>query len=944
MEIRMRHPKLLCSLLCVFLALYAAGCADKKDAPGPSESERLEADSIVMACNDTVRLQEMLRGYQREGNILYQEATLRQLGKLYREASNFSRSIRYHNQELQLAEKARDTVEAILALNGIGTSFRRMGILDEASAYHIKALNLSMEYSDQASQIMHKYRVVSLNGLGNVYLTAGNLESADSVFRLSLEGERLLGSSLGQAINYANIGAIKETRGQTDSAWYYYRKSLEYNTLAGSKLGVSLNHNAFGQLYEKDWELEKAIREYRQAYAIMENDPDKWHWLESCIALGRVYLSKGDLATAGRYLDRADSVAEQIHSNEHLHAVHELYGKLYDSQGNYKRAFEEQRLAHLYKDSVVNVANLNRIQNLRISFERSKKQQEIKLATASIKARSKVKDIVLAAFIVILVLLVAVILQLWYLLRVRRQKTRVVHQMSEVRERFFTNITHEFRTPLTVILGEGEQLAVGQTTDLGAIHKAGEMIVRQGRSLLTLVNQLLDISKVKSEVGEADWHTGNAVPYLHMIIEENLQLARAKNISMLFLPNENDVKMDIVPDYLEKIMRNLISNAVKFTSPRGSIIVSCKKQGPDFQIEVADDGIGMSEEVKGRVFEPFFEADTESTHIGTGVGLSLVYQLVKAMKGTIRVESEPGKGSTFTVLLPRRHGTGSWKPLEEQPSVRPPLTVGTEEPDYPEDREKGGDRPIQILVVEDNADVAHYIGELIPGEYSVAYAANGEEGLRKAADLLPDLILTDLMMPGVDGLELCRRIRANESTNTIPIIIITAKTTQGDLEEGLKAGANAYIFKPFSANELLLRIDAIFNERRMLQEKFLLASHELSEVKPDISREDIDFISRFTNIIYDQMRTCVIDLEELAQKLFMSQRTLRRKIVDLTGETLNDYVMKIRIDYARQQLKRRPEFSINEVAMCCGFTDQAYFSRIFKQVVGITPNQYRKNV
>lgn len=945
MDIRIRRPGLLCGLLCMFFAFCVVGCTDSRDIEGPSESERIVADSIVMACNDTVRLQEMLREYQEEENLLYQGAALRKLGKLYREAGNFTRSIYYHNRELRLAEKTSDTIGIVLALNNIGTNFRRMGILDEASSYHLKALRLSMGYSGQASPAMRKYRVVSLNGLGNVYLTTGNLESADSVFRLSLEGEKMLGSVLGQAINYANLGSVKEARGQVDSAWFYYRKSLEYNTQAGSKMGISLNHNSFGQLYEKEMESDKAIREYRQSYAIMKDEPDKWHWLEPCIALGRVYLRKGDLALASHYLTAAASVAEQIRSNEHLQAVHELYSKLYAGQGNYKKAFEEQRLSHLYKDSVVNVANLNRIQNLRIGFERSRKQQEIKLATASIKARSKVKDLFLGGFVIILVLLVAVILQQWYLLKVRRQKTKLVRHLIEIREQFFTNITHEFQTPLTVILGEGEQMVEARTADLGAMRKAGKTIVRQGRSLLTLVNQLLDITKVKSEIGEADWHTGNAVPYLHMIIEENLQIARAKNISLLFLPNENEVKMDIVPDYLQKIMRNLISNAVNYTGSRGTIIISCKKLGSDFQITVADNGGGMTEEVRKHLFEPFYEGDTEREYIGTGVGLSLVYQLVKALKGSINVDSEPGRGTTFTILFPRKYGEGDWKPLEGgTPVVKSALTVGMEEPDLPEVGEQAGSLPTQILVVEDNVDVAHYIGELIPKEYGVAYAANGEEGLQKAADLLPDLILTDLMMPGIDGLELCRRIRSNEAMNTIPIIIITAKTSQSDLEEGLKAGANAYIFKPFSANELRLRINGLLNERRMLQEKFILSSHELSEVKSDISKGDVEFISRFTNIIYDQMRNNEINQEELAQKLFMSQRTLRRKIVDLTGKTLNNYIMKIRIDYAQQQLKRRPELSINEIAMCCGFTDQAYFSRMFKQSVGITPNQYRKNV
>lgn len=932
-------------LLLILSVLLCIGCKQHSVSVFSGE-ERHKADSILDAIDDTTKLKQLADKYEKEKNILYQEVALRKLGKVCRDLNFFTQAINYHTKGLNIATEACDTPEIIHAFNSIGTNYRRMGIYDEASHYHLQALTYTMKYSDKTSYAARKSRVVSLNGVGNVFLSLGNIESADSVFRLALRGEEEIGSELGMAINFANIGSIMEKEGRIDSAWVYYRKSLAENEKIHSKVGVSLCHTYFGALYEKQNQPEKAIAEYQESYRIMENDPDRWHWLEPCVSLARIYIKMNNLPMAHSYLEKAKNVTEQINSDEHRVTVHNLYYQYYEKQGNYPKALENYVASRELNDSMTSEANMNRIQNMRVNMERTRYLAEVKLVSDRYEAERNAKFAVIVGSLVAGLLLLAVIGLMLYLLRVRKQKEEMSRQMNETRERFFTNITHEFRTPLTVILGESETLLAEDSIDPAERRKAGEMIARQGNNLLDLVNQLLDIGKIKSAVGEPEWHTGNVVPYIHMIVESLESLAKDKNIDLQFISKSVDVTMDMVPDYILKVVRNLVNNSIKFTPVNGFIKVICEQKNDKFEIKVSDNGMGMSADVVKHVFQPFYQASGEAQYVGTGVGLSLVKQIVEVMGGTIDVMSEPGVGSTFTISLPMHHGKGNWTPFQwvDLPKEGDKAVVIKENTLLPEQGTNAQSDDL-VLVVEDNPDVAQYIGSRLISSFKVAYAENGQVGLEKARYLNPQIILSDIMMPVMNGLEMVRQLRNNQQTNTIPVIMITAKTTQEDLEEGLRAGANTYLTKPFRSSELLLRINHILAERTMLRDKFALVEKEVNEVGDEgkvLSEEDKDFVTAFTNVVYDQMKLCDINIKQTAERMFTSERQLRRRITDITGMNPSSYIFKIKIDYACHLLKNDSKCSIKDVALQCGFSDLSQFSRGFKKYMGCTPMQYRK--
>ncbi|MGN0190849.1 MAG: tetratricopeptide repeat protein, partial [Candidatus Cryptobacteroides sp.] len=323
--------------LWILLAI-AVGCSGGKDIhPGGDALTRKETDSLIYANRNIDSLSVLLERFASEGNTYGEVGACRELGRCLRDASRFEDAIDIHKRGLKAAGNCCDTLQIIQALNNIGTDYRRMGILEDASTFHYKALTYSDLYSDKSSKTAIKNRVVSLNGIGNVQLTLGDLELADSAFRTALAGERSLGSDLGQAINYANIGAILEEKGQKDSALFYYGKSLEYNEAAGSKLGISLCHSHFGRILENDGDYDGAIAEYEIAHSLMNGQSDIWHALESGLALSRVNIARKDWRSARKYLEESKAAAHKINSREHLSEVYRQEYLLEKSLGNSDR-------------------------------------------------------------------------------------------------------------------------------------------------------------------------------------------------------------------------------------------------------------------------------------------------------------------------------------------------------------------------------------------------------------------------------------------------------------------------------------------------------------------------------------------------------------------------------------------------------------------------------
>lgn len=940
-------------LLIILSSLWMIAC-HRETSANSSLEHRAAIDSLILSCPSIDSLSIYLEHYQDTKNTPGIILAYKELGKRCRETARFDEAINYHRKGLMYATQLRDTVEIIQALNNLGTNYRRLGIMDEASTYHYRALELCERYTNKSSFIAKKNRVMSLSGIGNVYLTLENLDAADSIFRLTLEGERELHSDLGQAMNYANLGSVFEAREMLDSALVYYRLSMKHNRAARSDLGISLCHNHFGRLYARKEKWDDALREYRNAYDLMEKSGDEWHWLEACLSLARVSISKGDISEAESYLEKAQRTADAIHAWEHLCEVHRLKYICYEKEGDCRRALDSYIRSRAYADSVKNVENVNHIQNLRVNYERERSAREMTLLRGTYEMQQRTKNIYLLVSLLALLLVGAAAGLLWYVSQMRSRHNRAIKKMEKVRSNFFTNVTHEFRTPLTVILGLLEQLQKGEV-DKEKQKESLATISRQGHNLLDLVNQLLEVSKVRSEVGEPDWYNGDVVAYIRMIVENYQVYAHQKQIDLRFIPAETSITMDFVPKYLCKIICNLLSNAFKFTSKGGEVKLLMSRDRENLIINVADTGVGIDASDLPHVFETFYQGENSAkADIGSGIGLSLVKQMTECMDGTVKVASVLGCGTNFTVSLPLKHGESLWKKylpdekaniFQTSPMDCAKVTVAVDDAaeQIIEDGKVNESMQLSILIVEDNEDVSYYIGELLKKNYHLLYARNGKQGLEKAKEYMPDLILTDVMMPEMDGFELCREVRRSDILNHIPIIIITAKCEEEDRLRGLEIGADAFLQKPFSADELNVRITKLLEQRCLLREKYSHAMHEGAGQTVELSSVDQEFLTRLNDLIYSLMGQHNLSSDMLAEKMCMSLSQLNRKVKSITGFSSSGYILQMRMDKAKRMLAST-SIPIGDIAMKCGFAEMSYFSRMFKQTFRMTPSQYRKKI
>ena len=840
-------------------------------------------------------------------------ATLRQQGKKERDASRYDEALRLHIRGLDMARAVGDSSEWIQALNNIATDYRRMGMLDVAQSYHYQALSLCDESADTTYQ-MRKNRVKALNGLGNIYLSIYSYDDADSVFRQALEGEHQLGSATGQAINYANLGSIYSARGDDEKALDYYRQSMFYNKQDSNLLGMALCHLYFGNIYEKRQQYSLALREYEQSDRMMTDLKDLWHALEPRLALASVYYHTHEDAKAQALLDRADATARQINSWEHIVEVHRLYFQLMQRQGRYREALDHHLIATAYQDSILDNEKLDRIHNIGINIERTRQQEMVDMAQNELQTEKRIRQQSAWLFGLTVILLLAVISALLYVQRMRHRSMEMMREASRLREDFFTNITHEFRTPLTVILGLSRKIRENTEVPQSVSDKAST-IERQGNRLLTLVTQLLDISKVKSVIGEPNWQHGNICAQVAMLLETYIDYAANRGVTLKY-HYDKAIEMDFVPDYVNKVMSNLVSNALKFTPNGGTISVNLYQRGDRLHINVSDTGHGISSDKLAHIFEPFYTTGDTGEAKGTGIGLALTQEIISHLDGTITAESQVGKGTTFHIVMPIQNRSAD--PVTE-------TEIGN------------SGKPI-IVVAEDNADVADLLCTQLEPFYEVVAARDGVEALKRAGEIIPDLVITDVMMPNMDGMALARAIRANDLTAHIPIIMVTARVTEQDRIEGLKAGADAYLVKPFNTEELLTRVAKLLEQRIMLRDKY--AQTITQAPVTDDAIED-HFLARVEQVIVAHINKGEdITVTMVADDLNITARQLHRKVTGLINQSPAALIRITRINCAKTIMAAKPEMPLKSVALACGFTDYSHFAKVFRTVTGISPTAW----
>lgn len=932
------------------LLLLGGSCTTEKKTVVNDQYKQEYLKQLQKISRNEDSLKIMLKKRIEENNETGIMLSYRILGKNQRENAKFSDAITSHQSALEFALKLKDTLEIVQILNDLGTNFRRIGAMSEAATYNYEALQYINNFSDVENS-GRKLRVMTLNGIGNISDKLGYYDEAEKYFREALREEGILGSDVGQAINYANIGSIFKDRQQYDSARVYYNYSLEKNIKAKSKLGIGLCHIHLGNLHKIEKQYDLAKEEYQQAYNLMKNFSDKWHWLNACVALANINLMTNDIGEYKKLIALAEQTANQIKSPGHLAEIYELKHEYAIKQNDFKEALAHYKLSEAMQDSVQGIKNTNHYMDLRVNYERQQNERQLKQIEAENKIKEEKRERTLNMALAGILVGIIVSGLLYYAYYQRTRSNRILKKIEEARTDFFTNLTHEFRTPLTVIQGLNRQLQYRKDLTDKERSKFMLAIERQSENLLKLVNQLLDIAKLKSGSDRVKWERGDIISYFRMTAETFKLFAEEKNVQLTFYTEIAAQEMDFVPFYMDKIISNLLSNAIKHTQNGEKIdfIVTKGKGSETIVVRIADNGEGIHKEELGRIFELFYQSPNAKNQSGTGIGLAFTKMLIEKMNGKIEVESELNKGSVFIVTLPLKNKKLTDIPILENISTikkdwEIPLTDEDEDvTDEYIEKNKNIGKPI-VLVVEDNKDVSLFIKSLLENQYQVVTARNGQEGYELAKQYIPDILITDLMMPIKDGYQLSKEIKETPLLNHIPIIMLTAKVSEQDRLEGLRCGIEAYIQKPFRTEELLLRIENILENRKILKDKYLAMLESSSSPDSRLNTdENLKFLQKIMDIINSEMSTPGFSPTFIADKMAISTSQLNRKLNQIAGVSTSSYILQIKLVKAKKML-HDPLISLSEVSDVCGFYDLSYFSRTFKKEFGITPSQYQKNV
>jgi len=548
-----------------------------------------------------------------------------------------------------------------------------------------------------------------------------------------------------------------------------------------------------------------------------------------------------------------------------------------------------------------------------------------------------------------------------HLAEIEHREAENLKEVDKIKTRFFANISHEFRTPLTLIEGPLKQLLSGEHK--GSAHELYEMMLRNTRRLQRLVNQLLDLAKLESREMKLHVREDDIMQAVKSIAAAFESTAVRKKITFTVNTSTNSLIGWFDNDALEKILNNLLSNAFKFTQEGGMISLACHSERsldssvaslPQNDvirdcviISITDTGIGIPSDQLARIFDRFYQVDTSHTreYEGTGIGLSLVKELVELHRGTITVQSEVGIGTTFIIRMPISKEQYAEHEIISDPTTgyvdRIPRDELLQETEFQVKRSPvgfGNEALPSLLIIEDNADMRGYIRSHLEGEFSITEAINGEEGVTKAIELIPDIIISDVMMPKMDGFEVCKRLKSDHRTNHIPIILLTAKAGQEHKVEGLETGADEYLVKPFDAKELLVRLRNLLEQRKKMREHL---QRGLTSVPTTTHLQSADdrFLKKVFGIIEQNFSNPDFDIQTLAEESAMSRMQLHRKIKALTGYAPGELLRNFRLQRAADMLKHRTG-NVSEIAYEVGYNNLSNFAVQFREKFGVNPSEY----
>lgn len=780
------------------------------------------------------------------------------MGEAYQKLNKIKEAIFSYQQGLKLAEKHKEKSLAGTIYNGIGVCYFYQGDLKKAELY--------LELAAQSKKDAFDYQYYAIISTNIATLQISNQLPGKAVKTLKNVEKTLLKNKQPQylATVYNSLGAAYQMV-NPDSCVFYYEKSLDF---------ASKN------------------KDYLNMMSTLQN-------------IGDYYLEKKNYGKAIEYMKRAIAINELRPEDPFKPALYERISELYSTKGDFKNAYRYKKLETEMRQKLFSAEKQKEIEELEVKYQSEKKEKEIQRNKQEIEqGKNQRNTLLFGAFF--LFLIGGFITYLLF------QRRKIRQQYEQEKLKLFENIFHEIRTPLTLINGPIQVMK----QDTGIKNTDNLLLMeRNAKKLIRLIDELLDASKLGKGSYQVNYTTGNIADFIDDIVNGFAAEAGSKDIKIINNKTFSDSYLSFPSNALDKILSNLVGNAIKYCPEKSEVTITFTQEDTNLVIEVKDNGPGIPDKEKKKVFRRFYRGTHSLGTNGTGIGLSIVKELVALTNGTLQLISN-ASGTSFIVSIP----------VEK---------VDVFDVDVPE-----GEIPT-LLLAEDDADTAAFTISVLKEDFRILHAKNGQQAIEIIKDSLPDIVLSDIMMPEMDGIELLKEIMSDELTNHLPVILFSAKASLESRLEGLGYGADAYIPKPFSPDELKLTLRNLYTTIQRNREAYQ-ASVQLPKTFEERIKSNNPYINKVTACIIANIDNDRYSVNELSDDMAISRSQLHRKLSALTGFSTTNFIRMVRLEKAKDLLLNN-EGNISEIAFKCGFGSQSYFTKSFTEYFGKSPSHYIKN-
>jgi len=814
-------------------------------------------------------------------------------------------SLYYAKKALVSAQKVQNDTAIAKAYRWLGEWYQSKTRYSESVSAYWSAIKLAQKLKDKSLESS------LFNGLGITYYLQQDLKKAEEYIQKAAELRYEIKDYTYYSVILTNLSAIYFHHKAYDKAIGLLRKTEKSLLKQPEGAYMASLYNTLGGCYQMAYpEKDSAVYYYTKSIEVAKRFGIDQNIMTGYHNLGEDALRKKQYDVALAYLKKALEMSSSLGNDTYVMNVHATLAETYRGKGDFKNAFQHQQEELALSKKIFESDKQKTIKEMEFKYETAIKDQKLleqeEVIQASLLQAEKDKNTRNSIlFVFLFVLLVFAFGWIYYY-----QKRKAKAKLEAEKAKIFENIVHDIRTPLTLIKGP---LEVIKKEHLDApTAQAFRTIEVQSEQLISLVSELLDASKLEKGKYVPTMKVGNPILEIEKRVESLKDSLAAKQIEFTFAFSGGMENCYFPADVVDKVMNNLLSNAVKFTPEKGEINVKANLSETVLNVTVFNSGGKIPTVEQPRIFERFYRLPQHQAISGSGIGLSLSKELLEVVNGSIFVENQED-GVAFVFSLPVS-------------LARSAMSLSTDE-----------EKPL-LLLVEDNSAIRDFMMDYLSADFQLLVAENGELGYALAQEQLPDLVLTDILMPGMSGIELLVQLKANPLTSHLPVVICSSKQSENSRIEGLSKGASAYVSKPFHPEELRLTLLSLFEQEKLTRKKGVEQRQTELPCRERL-RSSHDFVNKASALVFEQLENVDYDVNDLADSLHLSRSQLHRKLTQLTGLSASQFIKMIRLEQAKDYL-RSGSYNVTEVAYRCGFNTQSYFSTSFQDYTGQSPSSF----